>query len=219
MNKFNVGDKVIVTKYEYGTKPQVSTVSKVTPSGKFIYVDGFKSRFKVSDWKDEAEQPGESWRSSNFRTTHFSQEKFDELESEYNQIIKERQEKAKEQQDRREEMERKRLQEIEDLKSVFDFEKFKSSKVVFPDGTRMYQGFVPVKESQKERKKGFEYVIVRLGDEEGYDFSDNKQKTQIALYVTYVNGNNQSFPSCSGSYFDDEESALWEAVRYCHHNW
>ncbi len=197
----------------YGAQPIEKTVARVTPKGWFR-LEGLDKTFKPSShtindcfvaigsnkWSQEAVYP----------LTKIEELRKNALEHE----IREAEKRAKERK-RQEEYDVRIAAELTTVKSLLPELPITFQKNL-PDGSAMLWLTIPVKAEYAERKV-FEEVIVRLKPtkETDWDDQDGPLKTdKIAVYITYANASNSSFPSCSGSArFENAEVALWEVIR------
>ena len=88
-------------------------------------------------------------------------------------------------------------------------------KKIMPDGTRLYFTSVPVKGCYRERKAGWEELIVRVKEAQYY----SNRLTGVESHYTYTNGSGSSFSSCSGQNYANDNDAIWDAISQCYHSW
>lgn len=127
----------------------------------------------------------------------------------------------------RAELKSRELKEVQDACGSLEGELPPMIKKVMPDGSRMYFASIPVKPCHRERKAGWEEVIVRCKDVEDIDWDQPRDPEtgkrnmviKVEAHCTYVNGSSSSFASVSGSKFDSDEEAVWDAIREQYHRW
>jgi hypothetical protein len=97
---------------------------------------------------------------------------------------------------------------------------------LMPDGTRFYVVNMPVHLAYVDRKGGWEKLIVVCRDVEDYDWDSPRDKGEerkkirkVESAYTYTNASSHSFSSVSTSKYDNDESAVWDAIRHQYHSW
>jgi hypothetical protein len=121
----------------------------------------------------------------------------------------------------------RKLKEVQDACGSLEGELPPMIKKVMPDGSRLYIASIPVKPCYREWKAGWEEVIVRCKNVEDIDWDQPRDPetgernvvTKVEAHYTYTNGTSSSFSSVSGSKFDSDEEAVWDAIRDQYHRW
>ena len=146
--------------------------------------------------------------------------------------------KKKEEADERARKSRERWErEMAEIKEVVDeLALVTKMAITQPDGTRFYVFDIPVRPEYLERKKGWEILMVKCRDTEERDYDkaaklrasmtkeewekmtdeDYMQRCmtkRVEVDTTYTNGSRRSFSSRSTLRMDNDEEAIWEAIR------
>lgn len=119
----------------------------------------------------------------------------------------------------------RQLKEVQDACGSLEGELPPMIKKVMPDGSRVYFASIPVKPCLRERKAGWEEVIIRCKDVEDFDWDNPRDPetgernvvVKVEAHYTYINGSSSSFSLVSGSKFDSDEDAVWNAIRDRYH--
>ena len=95
-----------------------------------------------------------------------------------------------------------------------------------PDGTRFYVINMPVHLAYVDHKGSWEKLIVVCRDVEDYDWDayrkagdERKKISKVESAYTYTNASSHSFSSVSTSKYNDDESAVWDAIRNQYFSW
>lgn len=95
-----------------------------------------------------------------------------------------------------------------------------------PDDTRFYTIDMPVSSVCAEHKGSWERVIVICRNVEEMDWDspriageDRKMIRKTEAAYTYMNAGSHSFSSVSTSKYDNDESAVWDAIRNQYFSW
>lgn len=202
-----VGDQVILV-VRYSAQPKLTTITKVTPSG----------RIKVAD--SNATFKGGSYLNIVFNAigNHSSEvHKFNEAVLEGLTVRAEEQEarvaeKNAAQKQREEEYQQRIANELAEVKSVCADTLPIASLRTLPDGSRLVVLNAPI--NPKHDRK-FEVVIVRLTDVEDTNWRDMSKVKMVESNATYTNGSGRSssFPSCSSRKFSNDYDAMWDILR------
>lgn len=223
-SKVKVGNSVI---WQKGSQaPRTTNVIKVTPKG-WIRVHipvyngpGYEATFKPSLYhSNKYEEIGVGkWNSPGYLYI-YSDEAWNQLNKIYedNEVTKKEKEESKKKE--KEERDLRYQNEINEVKKLCgNIFPIATGSMELLDGSKLVFLNVPIKETCKERKQNFEIAICRLKKEEDYNYETNTKELKVSLYLTYCNGHNSSFPSCSGAKFNTDNEALWEAIRYCYND-
>lgn len=222
-SQVKVEDVVIYVKRR-GQRPVLDTVTKVTKTGQ-IGIAGmpgtnFKRNYNET-YESTSHTDGKVYLLANGQPAdrnNFSDHKLDELNAEAGEReaadAEEKAAKAKQAAKRDERI----AAELAEVKAACGGILPVEISRTLPDGSRLVTLNLPVKPEHAERKGGFEVVICRLKDEDDYVWQTGDKKKVVALHMTYLHAGSSSFPSCSGTQFDNDDEALWEAVRDQYHS-
>lgn len=201
-----VGEKVIVTK-KWGEEPSITFVTKVTKTGRFR-VDGFDVMFMPMSSIGEANAYAgmSSYSMQAARVYEYSVHRFDQLRQRAAEVAAQKDEARRE---RAAEIERRRQEEAGQLAETETVVKFSDfSKHTLPDGSRLYQGDVPLRKDEAYRK--YLFVMIRCMDSDPSMWFDDNDK--IEAEVTYLDNRGGSFVSCSTTRHQSDEEAVMQSV-------
>jgi hypothetical protein len=200
----NVGEKMILLGTSAG--PKAVTVTEVTPAH-WLKISELKGAFRPTNFLCEYQRNGASER-----LVAFTEEKLAKYLSDRADMQRRHDERREEEETRQREIAERKANELAEIKEVMNDRLDIRHYQILPDGSRLVTMALPTRiQFQKE----FEFVVVRLWDDEDYNWRGGCESTVpvTRFAATFVTSKKGSFSSCSEQKAADEDSALWEIAR------
>lgn len=218
--KTKVGEKVILLTNSR-EEPKVTEISRVTPTGQFYVSETAyeKIRFKWNEYDGKADNVGGS-RYSPHRSAvvyYYNPAKYAKLLAEHLKIKQEDEEEHESKIKEQKERETRHRIELDEVRRLVSFQDVARS--VLPDGSRLYQVLVLGSEDMGERKGGFDYVLVHCNDSPDTYAKDTNKKQDVEMSYGRLNGRCVRFTVSSSARFENDEDAVYEAIRSAYFGW